>query len=260
MEVISSKTNDKIKYAVKLRDSSSFRKAEGMFFLEGARLVRDASSSNTGIRFLFVTEEANEKYRDYVDEILNVAEKTFIISDDVAEKLSDTKSTQGIFAVCRMLDKFANISKINYYGKYVALEEISNPSNFGAICRTAEAVGLDGIIIKGGCDIYNPKVQRAAMGALFRLNVIAVDDLAELIPKLKNNNMKVYGSVPLNSAMKITEISKDCGIVCIIGNEGNGISEEVKKLSTLVTIPMNGYAESLNAAAAATIIMWEMMR
>ena len=140
------------------------------------------------------------------------------------------------------------------------MEEISNPSNFGAICRTAEAVGLDGVIIKGGCDVYNPKVQRASMGALFRLDVITVDDLPELFTELKSNNMKIYGSVPDSSALKITDIDKTSGMVVIIGNEGNGISDEAKENSILVTIPMNGYAESLNAAAAATIIMWEMMR
>jgi TrmH family RNA methyltransferase len=140
------------------------------------------------------------------------------------------------------------------------LEEISNPSNFGAICRTAEAVGLDGIIIKGGCDIYNPKVLRAAMGALFRLDVVVTDDLISLLNTLKTNSMKIYGSVPDANAEKITNIDKSQGMVCVIGNEGNGISDEVKGFSELVTIPMNGYAESLNAAAAATIIMWEMMR
>ena len=260
MEFISSKTNEKIKYAVKLRDSSSFRKKENSFFIESPRLLKDAYLSGVEILMLFVTEEAKEKYWDYIKEPLEMAKKSFIVTEEVAEKLADTKSTQGVFAVVTMLDKFANISKIKYYGKYVALEEISNPSNFGAICRTAEAVGLDGVIIKGGCDVYNPKVQRASMGALFRLDVITVDDLPELFTELKSNNMKIYGSVPDSSALKITDIDKTCGMVVIIGNEGNGISDEVKENSTLVTIPMNGYAESLNAAAAATIIMWEMMR
>ena len=260
MEVILSKSNEKIKYAVKLRESTSFRKKEEKFFLESARLIKDAALSGAEIEMLFVTEDANEKYREYIEVILKSTKKAFLISSEIAEKLADTKTTQGVFAVLNMLDKFANISKIKYYGKYVALEEISNPSNFGAICRTAEAVGLDGVIIKGGCDVYNPKVQRASMGALFRLDVITVDDLPELFTELKNNNMKIYGSVPDSSALKITDIDKTSGMVVIIGNEGNGISEEAKESSTLITIPMNGYAESLNAAAAATIIMWEMMR
>ncbi len=260
MEYISSKTNEKIKYVVKLRESSSFRKKENAFFIESPRLLKDAFLSGVEIRMLFVTEEAKEKYCDYIDEALTNAEKSYVITEEIAEKLADTKSTQGVFAVVTMLDKFANISKIKYYGKYIALEEISNPSNFGAICRTAEAVGLNGIIIKGGCDIYNPKVLRAAMGALFRLDVVVTDDLLSLLEELKTNGMNVYGSVPDSTADKITDINKSQGMVCVIGNEGNGISGEVKEFSQLVTIPMNGFAESLNAAAAATIIMWEMMR
>lgn len=260
MEFISSKTNEKIKYAVKLRDSSSFRKKENAFFIESPRLLKDAFLSGVEIRMLFVTEEAKDKYSDYINEAIKSAQKSFVVTEEVAEKLADTKSTQGVFAIVTMLDKFANISKIKYYGKYVALEEISNPSNFGAICRTAEAVGLNGIIIKGGCDVYNPKVLRAAMGALFRLDVLVTDDLISLLEELKENNMSIYGSVPDATAEKITNINKSQGMVCVIGNEGNGISDEVKEVSQLVTIPMNGFAESLNAAAAATIIMWEMMR
>lgn len=260
MELITSKTNEKIKYAVKLRDSSAFRREENSFFIESARLVKDAALSGAEIKMLFVTEESKEKYAEYISDILKSTKKAFVITKEIAEKMSDTKSTQGVFAVVSMLDKFANISKIKYYGKYVALEEISNPSNFGAICRTAEAVGLNGIIVKGGCDIYNPKVLRAAMGALFRLDVVVTDDLISLLEDLKRNNMSVYGSVPDASAKKITGINKSQGMVCVIGNEGNGISDEVKEISELVTIPMNGFAESLNAAAAATIIMWEMMR
>ena len=260
MELISSKTNEKIKYAVKLRDSSSFRKKENAFFIESPRLVKDAVTSGVEIIMLFVTEDANNKYSDYLTDVLKSTKKAFVITDEVAEKLADTKSTQGVFAVVTMLDKIANISKIKYYGKYVALEDISNPANFGAICRTAEAVGLDGVIIKGGCDIYNPKVLRASMGALFRLDVVVVDDLISLFSELSKNNMKIYGSVPDSSELKITELDKASGMVCVIGNEGNGISDEVKNNSQLVTIPMNGCAESLNAAAAATIIMWEMMR
>ena len=260
MEFISSKTNEKIKYAVKLRESSSFRKKENAFFIESPRLVKDAFLSGVEILMLFITEEAKEKYYDYIESALKTVKKSYFITEEIAEKLADTKTTQGVFAVLRVLDKFANISKIKYYGKYVALEEISNPSNFGAICRTAEAVGLSGIIIKGGCDIYNPKVLRAAMGALFRLDVVVTDDLISLLTELKVNNMNIYGSVPDANAKKITDIDKSQGMVCVIGNEGNGVSDEVKEISQLVTIPMNGYAESLNAAAAATIIMWEMMR
>ena len=246
---------------MKLREKDSFRKSEGLFFIEGARLCADAALSSVKIKELYVTESARVKYSEYVRLAENVAERSFLVSEEVAEKLSDTKNTQGVFCICKMLDKNTNIGKIKYNGKYIALEDVSNPSNFGAVIRTAEAVGLDGVIVSGGCDIYNPKSQRAAMGSLFRLNIVEVDDLPDFLKSLAENGMSVYAGVPDSNAEKITEVDMKNGVVTIIGNEGNGISDATKQASTkLVTIPMQGRAESLNAAAAASIMIWEMMR
>lgn len=261
MDIISSKTNDRIKYAVKVRESSSFRKKENVFFTEGARLCYDAALTNVKIKELFVTEKALLKYKDYVRLAESKAERSFVVSEDVAEKLSDTKSNQGVFCLCEMLDKKTNIGKIKYNGKYIALEDISNPSNFGAVVRTAEAMGLDGVIVSGGCDIYNPKSQRSAMGSLFRMNIVESDSLPDTLKDLVLNGMEVLAGVPNENAVKITEVDMSGGVVAVIGNEGNGITEETCAAATkLVTIPMKGRAESLNAAAAASIIIWEMMR
>ena len=169
---------------MKLREKDSFRKSEGLFFIEGARLCADAALSSVKIKELYVTESARVKYSEYVRLAENVAERSFLVSEEVAEKLSDTKNPQGVFCICKMLDKNTNIGKIKYNGKYIALENVSNPSNFGAVVRTAEAVGLDGVIVSGGCDIYNPKSQRAAMGSLFRLNIVEVDDLPDFLKSL----------------------------------------------------------------------------
>ncbi len=261
MEIITSKSNDKIKFAVKLREKYSFRKENGLFFIEGARLCYDAALSGIEVKELFVTQSAKEKYSEYVSYIESKAEKACIVSKDVAEKLCDTSTPQGVFCVCKVLDKNTNIGKIIYNGKYIALEDVSNPQNFGAVVRTAEAMGLNGVIVSGGCDIYNPKSQRAAMGSLFRMDVFQTDDLPEFLSQLKAKGMTVLAGVPDSDAEKITEISMDGGVVCVIGNEGNGITEQVKNAaSLLVTIPMKGRAESLNAAAAASIMIWEMMR
>ena len=246
---------------MKLREKDSFRKSEGLFFIEGARLCADAALSSVEIKELYTTESAMVKYSEYVRLVENKSERSFLVSEEVAEKLGDTKNPQGVFCICKMLDKNTNIGKIKYNGKYIALENVSNPSNFGAVVRTAEAVGLDGVIISGGCDIYNPKSQRAAMGSLFRLDIIQVDDLPGFLHILSGNGMAIYAGVPDSDAEKVTEVNMNCGVVTIIGNEGNGISEETLKASTkLVTIPMQGRAESLNAAAAASIMIWEMMR
>ena len=244
-----------------MREKESFRKQEGVFFIEGARLCADAALSDIGIVELYITDSARVKYGEYVRLAEDKAERIFLISEEVAQKLCDTKSPQGVFCICKMLDKNTNIGKIKYNRKYIALDNVSNPSNFGAVVRTAEAVGIDGVIVSGGCDVYNPKSQRAAMGSLFRLNVVECDDLPKLLNQLAENGMAVYAGVPDSSAEKITEVDMNGGVVCVIGNEGNGISDEVRDAATkLVTIPMQGRAESLNAAAAASIIIWEMMR
>lgn len=261
MERITSKANDRIKYAVKIRENASFRKQKNLFFAEGARLCFDAASSGVEITELYVTEKALVKYEEYVRLVTESAERSFLVSEEVAEKLSDTKNSQGVFCLCKMLDKKTNIGKIKYNGKYIALESVSNPANFGAVVRTAEAVGLDGVIVSGGCDIYNPKSQRAAMGSLFRLNVIETDNLPETLNALVEKGMVVYAGVPASNAEKLTEVDMSGGVVAVVGNEGNGITEETCAVATkLVTIPMKGRAESLNAAAAASIIIWEMMR
>ncbi len=261
MEKITSKSNDRIKYAVKIRENSSFRKQENLFFAEGARLCFDAASSGVEITELYITEKALTKYEEYVRLVESCAERSFLVSAEVAEKLSDTKSSQGVFCLCKMLDKKTNIGKIKYNGKYIALEDVSNPANFGAVVRTAEAVGLDGVIVSGGCDIYNPKSQRAAMGSLFRLNIVETENLPETLKELSAKGMAVLAGVPDSNAEKITEVDMSDGVVAVIGNEGNGITQETCDAATkLVTIPMKGRAESLNAAAAASIIIWEMMR
>ncbi len=261
MEAILSRQNDRIKYAVKLRDSASFRFRERAFIIEGARLCFDAFKSGVEVSAVYITDEAASKYSEYVKALLNSQAEAFNVSKEVSEKLSDTKNPQGVFCVCKMLDKNTFIGKIKYIGKYAALENISNPANFGAICRTAEAVGLDGIIVGGGCDIYNPKAMRSSMGALFRLDVFETDNLPDFLSGLKAEGMKIYSSVPDENAVKITEADMENGVVSVIGNEGDGITAETKNASTaLITIPMKGRAESLNAAEAASIIMWEMMR
>ena len=261
MEKITSKANDRVKFAVKIRENSSLRKQEKLFFTEGARLCFDAASSGVEIAEMYVTEKALNKYSDYVRLVEEKAERCFVVSEDVAEKLTDTKNNQGVFCLCKMLDKNTNIGKIKYYGKYIALEDVSNPANFGAVVRTAEAVGLDGVIVSGGCDIYNPKSQRAAMGSLFRLNIVETEDLPLTLKQLVENGMSVLAGVPNSSAEKIPEVDMTGGVVAVIGNEGNGITEETCAAATkLITIPMKGRAESLNAAAAASIIIWEMMR
>ncbi len=254
---IDSVSNDKIKLATKIASSSKHRKKEGLFFLEGLRLCRDAALTGSEIEYAFFTFEAAEKHSADVDYISSKAKAFFEIGDSVASKLAQTETSQGFFCLCRIAE---NSSEVNPCGKYIALENIQDPSNLGAITRTAEALGIDGAILSGCCDRYSPKSQRAAMGSLLRLNIIECDNLIEMLESLKANGMKLYATTPDEDVKKITECDMTDGVVAVIGNEGNGVTDEVFSLCEKMTIPMPGRAESLNASMAAAITMWEMMR
>ncbi len=261
MESITSKNNEKIKSAVALRESSGARKKQGKFFAEGARLCYDAAISGADILQFFFTEKAKEKFPEFCQKLLECSKECYLISGEVSQKLSDTQSPQGVFCVIKAVDKSLKGDKIDSKGKYILLENVQDPSNLGAIARTAEALGIDALVVSGGCDIYNPKALRACMGAFFRLNIVACDDVLSFIQAAKINGIKVWCSTPAKDAVSITECDFSGGIICIVGNEGNGVSPETSKMCSLkVTIPMDGRAESLNVGTAAAILMWEMVR
>ncbi|MCR5151212.1 MAG: RNA methyltransferase [Clostridiales bacterium] len=258
MTVISSVQNDKIKHAAKLSQSASFRRENKEFIIEGARLCSDAAKSGVEIITCFFTPDAANKYPEYIDDILKTDCEEVEITAAVSSKLSDTMNSQGIFCVCGIDE---NNSGFDYTGRYIALENIQDPSNLGAISRTAEATGLSGVIIFGGCDRFNPKAIRASMGSLFRLNVFTFDDAADFIRRAGSEKMSTFACVPDRAAKDIRTIDFSAPCVSFIGNEGNGLSKRVIDLSDeRMTIPMKGRAESFNAAAAAAIIAWEMTK
>ena len=257
-EEITSRANPKIKDACALLNAAA-RKKTGRFIIEGARLCSDAVSSGIAVETFFATPKSREKYPQAFEKCLAAAEKTYIINESVAEKLSDTSDTQQMFCVCRKPEDGKR--PVDEHGFYVMTENVQNPDNLGAVVRTCEALGADGLIVSSGCDIYSPKALRASMGALLRFPVIKTDSAAKTLQKLKNGGMKIFSTVVSADAQSITAADKSGGCVCVIGNEGSGVSEEVRGLSNgLITIPMKGRSESLNAAAAAAITVWEFVK
>ncbi len=257
MEKITSKSNNLIKHTKKLFTSHKDRARFSQLALEGARLCFDALNSDCGADILLLTEDAAQKYPEKCRRLINGFKKAYFISSELASYLSETKNPQGVFAVCsqRKIDFYPENGK-----KYIALDKIQDPANLGAVIRTAEALGIDGAVFSGCCDLYNPKVLRASMGGALRLPVLIVDDLAAEINKLKTRGFSVYAAVPDSSAADIKTIEFNGSDICVIGNEGNGVSDEVKKAcSGFLTINMLGRAESLNASVAAAIVMWEML-
>ena len=256
MERITSKNNKLIKDTKKLFSSSGERRERRLFVLEGARLCFDVLNSVYSVKTVFVTESAMAKYPEKTKELINSAEASYIISEEVSDKLSETQNPQGVFAVCDMYDGEGGLTD-----KMLALDNVQDPANLGAILRTAEALGISGVITYSCCDVYNPKTLRASMGGVLRTQCIDTSDLESLLIKLKEKGYKIYSTVPDSEAKPITDIDFSGRSLCVIGNEANGVEENIKAASDeLITIPMHGNAESLNAGVAAAITMWEMLR
>lgn len=256
--VLTSRTNEKIKQYCKLTDSAKVRRECGRFTLEGLRLCADAVQSGYTAQTLFLTAEAEKKGGERLQILLSNAKQVFTVSEAVAEKMADTVSAQGVFCEMQMQEDAA--FSVRKGGKYVVLDCVQNPQNLGAVARTAEAFGVDGLIVGGGCDRYNPKALRASMGALLRLPVAETADLAGTVREI-GKTVATFAAVPVQTAENICAADFRDGAAAVIGNEGNGVSEAVLcAVQKRVTIPMRGNAESLNAAAAATVVIWEMMK
>lgn len=258
--MITSRDNATIKEIIKLQKSAKQRREVKLFTVEGVRLCRDAALSGAKIEKLVYTKQAMEKYSDDFKLISDSGCEKIEVSTDIFLKISDTKSPQGLLCVISMLDKSILVDKIENKGRYIALENISDPSNLGTILRTAEAFGLDGIILSEDCcDVYSPKVVRGSMGAVFRMKFCVADNFTELILELTKKGIKTYAATP-RDAVSVTELDFKNGVI-LIGNEGVGLTNEtISACFQRIKIPMGGRAESLNASVAAAILMWELIR
>jgi TrmH family RNA methyltransferase len=260
--LITSRENNIIKDYIKLAQNKKYRYETKRFVIEGARLVNDAVLSGVNIEAAFFEETVLKKRDELYNLLLGKNIKIYTINAILAEKLADTQTTQGIFCIAFMLDKEILLDKIDIDSVYLSLESIQEPGNLGTMLRTADAFGFNGVILSEGCaDIYSPKVVRAAMGAIFRLPFMFTDNLAETIKILNAKGMNSLAAVADSSANDILLEKYTGGNIIAIGNEGNGLSQNViSACSKQVTIRMRGRAESLNAAAAASVLMWELTR
>ncbi|MDD2361580.1 MAG: RNA methyltransferase [Oscillospiraceae bacterium] len=260
---ITSRDNHLVRQVKRLLSDASARRSEGFFVIEGARLCYDAALSGVKIKTLLYTAAAEENYPDRLEILRNSAAEIYEISSALSGVIGDTSTPQGVFCICELLDNRTGLDKIEYVVTpktgYLGLENLQDPANMGAIIRTAEAFGIDGLLLSDGCcDIYNPKVLRGSMGGVFRLPIIDAGSMADTVQRLKSAGMRCYACVTDREALSIRQGGLKGG-VCIIGNEGSGLREEtIAACSGRITIPMAGNAESLNAAMAAGIVMWEM--
>ena len=250
-EQINSVKNEYIKQLSRLNTASG-RRESGLFLIEGQKLCAEAIRSSFEINCLLITEPTTKTF-DHSE----FKGKIIIISEAVAKKLSSMDTPPGIFAVAKQKEMPLKESP-----RFIlALDHISDPSNLGAILRSAEAFGVDSIYLSEGCvDFYSPKVIRAAMGSAFRVS-IQKGNLPAFLEEQKNSGYKIIGAGLDRNFKLLGDISFSDPTVLIIGNEANGLTEEVMKCCDHgVFIPMLGENESLNAAVAASIILWEQSK
>lgn len=261
MERITSKDNKRIKQIAKLIASSSRRREEGAFVCEGQRLCDDALHSSCTVLTAVFSDTFMDKHGAFVDRAAAAVQIAISVPDSIFCALSDTKTPQGVLFVLKTLDKSPDFDTIKQNGKVFALESIQDPTNLGTILRTAEALGLDAVVLSADCcDVYAPKVLRGSMGAVFRLPLIIADDLAEWIRGFNRCGVS-FAAVLDRDSVSLRDADLTAPVLAAVGNEGNGLSDRViEACSHKLFIPMAGDAESLNASVAASVIMWEMIK
>ena len=247
--VITSTSNEQIKKLIQLKEKSKVRKTTGTFTVEGKKMFVEIPAED--LVSVYVSETFLKENGELVKD-----KKYQIVSDQVFKKISDTVTPQGIVAVVKQKSYSIDyiIEKRNKEKScIVVLDRLQDPGNMGTIVRTGEAAGISGIIMsKDSADIYNPKVIRSTMGSIFRVPFSIVDDLAAAVDTLKDNGITTYAAHLKGELYNSGSLTNDCAL--LIGGE---ISAKADKL---IKIPMHGKVESLNAAVATAILMYEAAR
>lgn len=247
-EHITSLKNPKVTTWKSLKDRKG-RKETGCFLVEGRKMTEEALTSAFPVEAILVDADRMDEFQ------LPYNVPVFTMPGHVLAAVCDTKTPQGIAAVVKTAD-------VPLTGKrLVAMDGVQDPGNVGTIIRTADAAGFDGVLLSTQCaDVFSPKVLRATMGSVFRMGIRVTDDLPGVLAQMAQEGASVLSSqldgMPFYQRESVGE-----RFVLVIGSEGNGVTDEVKAVAThKVKLPMHGGAESLNAAVAAGIMMYELTR
>lgn len=245
--MITSKSNQKIKRVKALMASAKERREQGLFVIEGSRLVSEAPAGL--IEEVYVSSSFVKSGVECIPCDVDYE----IVSDDVFRSLSDTVNPQGILAVVRI--PAGGMEKVIGADLYIILDDVRDPGNLGTIIRTAEAAGARVIMSETCADLFNPKTVRSTMGTIFRVP-FAICPVAEAIERLHEEGVTVCAAM-LDGSVPYNELDASGAVAFIIGNEANGVSAEAAEASDRrVRIPMKGRVESLNAAVSAAILMY----
>ncbi len=253
--MISSLSNPQVKEIVLLQTKPRARRDSGLFVAEGLRLVEEIPD-NYLVKAFFA--EGSDPGIIELAAKINAEE----VSENVFRKMSSTQTPQGILAVARRPDwTLEDVCKAPVCRTIMILEDIQDPGNLGTIIRTGEGAGISGIIATHGtADLTNPKTVRSTMGSIFRVPYVVTDDLHETILSLKQRGFTIYAAA-LEGSVLYDVPDYTAPSAFLIGNEGNGLTAEAYAAADkAVRIPMSGMVESLNAAVASAILMYEARR
>lgn len=259
MVTINSTSNDNIKRITALMEKAKQRRKEGCFIVEGIKMYREIPKGD--LDSVYVSETFAKDNPDVIKEMDSGSDRCFCLGDGLFKKISGTVTPQGVLAIVRQKKcSFDDVMSTTHSGRncFVVLDRIQDPGNLGTIVRTGEGAGINGIIMSDTTvDIYNPKVIRSTMGSVFRVPFCVVSDLPEAVERLKQAGVTCYAAHLKGEAYNREAFSDKTAL--LIGNEANGLSDEVaEKADRLIKIPMQGKVESLNAAIATAILMYQV--
>ncbi len=267
---VSSKSNKTVMFAASLQEKK-YREQHGAFFVEGWKLLEEAAKNRLPITHIFLLEDRAESFIERL-EASGFAQmypncELIVVSLPCFEKISTEKSPQGVITVIKHLDFFKRCIKINKEDisdteTVLFLDSVRDPGNLGAIIRSAVAFGTELLLLSDDCaDLYNPRTVRAAMGNLFCVRTIRVNDVTGSIAALRSLGRRVLAAELTERAIPLHEAAVTSHDVFVIGNEGHGIEAEVSAAcDASVYIPMRSTVESLNAAVAASVLLWEQSK
>lgn len=258
MQRITSKENEFIKHVKKLKDKK-YRDINKEYVIEGIKLVAESVREKAPIRQIILCDDCERNEAIPKDLMYEIAKYECIyVTQKIFQYLSEVQTPQGILAV---IEKTTANTEIDYtQDLIVALNDIQDPGNLGAILRTVDSIGLTQILVsKGTADAYNPKVVRSTMGAIFRVKIIECENLKQTLKEIKKHKFKIMVS-SLQTENTIYDVGYHKKVV-IIGNEANGVEREIQEFADeKIKIPMLGRTESLNASVATGIILYEYVR
>lgn len=255
--MITSTSNVQMKEITALLKKSKERKEKKVFVIEGRKMFEEICQNKSRVVKAYFSDSYVKA--GYADEAMKEVPYE-IVADSVFNSMAETVTPQGVLAIVRM-PEYSLEDMISDAGTLVLLENLRDPGNLGTIIRTAEAAGVSGVILsKESVDIYNPKVIRSTMGAVYRVPFLYVDDFMALLQELRAQEVRLLAAhLKGKKTFDKADYSGKVGI--LIGNEANGLSEEASELANeKVLIPMAGSVESLNAAVAAALLMYEAFR